>query len=540
MVKLQKNSKRQTLKQKYAIIKKVSAHKKKLKKIIKKTNIHNRRSTKKSLKIPECIFKKNILENIKNLSLNKKKKKNDITNCREIQINYHDDTTLKNIKYFIKNDISTIEGEENSRDNENIINTNKNNTNNNKKDKEENISDDYINNLQFSDYVNLDFLDKMKIYDKIKERNYNNLNEIYIYVDNLLDVIKNSDVVFYVIDIRNPLIYLDKDIINFINSCKKQIIIILNKCDLIDNGIIEQWVLFFRTYFITLPFISFINKSISPSYLVKNKSNEKNYKNNNYYYNNITMNNNMYNIKTCPIKNIMQKLSKNNQITYGVIGHIYTGRNSFINTILKEFNYINNIKKEQIDINLSHNINLYIKPGLILKKELNNLQLIKKLHVLTHQEIITLLEQFLLTLTGKNLILLMNLIKENELANKFKQMCSNDTIKQLDKPNNKLQIKKFIIQSYLYQKKQDGQISNQINFKNMKTLFHNLFMNKIFYYVIPKSKISCDNQNGDTLKYFSTPFDKDLYYEVDQYVYLKKKPYTDYIIIKSDKFNFYN
>lgn len=119
MVKLQKNSKRQTLKQKYAIIKKVAAHKKKLKKIIKKTNIHNRRSTKKSLKIPECIFKKNILENIKNLSLNKKKKK-DVTNCAEIQINHHDDTTIKNIKYFIKNDISTIEGEENNTDIESI------------------------------------------------------------------------------------------------------------------------------------------------------------------------------------------------------------------------------------------------------------------------------------------------------------------------------------------------------------------------------------------------------------------------------------
>lgn len=537
MVKIQKNSKRQTLKQKYAIIKKVAAHKKKLKKIIKKTNIHNRRSTKKSLKIPECIFKKNILENIKNLSLNKKKKK-DVTNCAEIQINHHDDTTIKNIKYFIKNDISTIEGEENNTDIESIKENKKK-----KKNKDEHITDDFINNLQFSDYINLDFMDKMKIYEKIKECHYKDLNEKYIYVDNLLDVIKNSDVVFYVIDIRNPLIYLDKDIINFINSCKKQIIIILNKCDLLDNGIIEQWVVFFRTYFITIPFISFMNKSIQPSYLcTKNKSNERNYKINNNNYNNITMNHKMSNTKSCPIKNIIENLSKNNPITYGVIGHIYTGRNSFINTLLKEFNYINNLKNEQIDIKLTHNINLYVKPGLILKKELNNLQLIKKLHVLKHEEIITLLEEFLLTLTGKNLIRLMNIIKEDELANKFKEMCSkkNDTMKQLDQANNKLEIKKYIIHSYLYQKNQDGQINNQINFKNMKTLYHNLFMNKIFYYVIPKSKISCDNQNGDILKYFSTPFNKDLYYEVDKFVYSQKKPHTDYIIIKSDKFSFYN
>ncbi|SOV74525.1 nucleolar preribosomal GTPase, putative [Plasmodium sp. gorilla clade G3] len=534
MVKLQKNSKRQTLKQKYAIIKKVSAHKKKLKKIIKKTNIHNRRNTKKSLKIPECIFKKNILENIKNLSLNKKKKK-DVNNCAEIHINHLDDTTIKNIKYFIKCDISTTENEQNIIDDENTQENKKNKIN-----KKEHISDEYIYNLRFSNYINLDFIDKMKIYNKIKECYYKNLNEKYIYVDNLLDVIKNCDVVFYVIDIRNPLIYLDKDIINFINSCKKQIIIILNKCDLIDNGIIEQWLAFFRTYFLTLPFISFVKKSIQPSYLVTNKSNERNYKTNNNNYNNITMNNKMYNTKNCPIKNIIENISKNNQITYGVIGHIYTGRNSFINTILKEFNYINNIKKEQIDINLSHNINLYVKPGLILKKELNNLQLIKKLHVLKHEEIITLLEEFLLTLTGKNLIRLMNIIKENELANKFKEMCSNDTMKQLDKSNNKLQIKKYIIHSYLYQKNQQGQLHNQINFKNMKTLYHNLFMNKIFYYVIPKSKINCDNQNGDTLKYFSTPLHKDLYYEVDKFVYSQKKPYTDYIIIKSDKYNFYN
>lgn len=100
MVKLKKISKRRTLKQKYSIEKKVAAHKKKLKKIVKKTNIHNRRNKKKALKISDCIFKESILNNIKIAALSKKKKnKHEDDICKEINIETLDDSTINNIKY---------------------------------------------------------------------------------------------------------------------------------------------------------------------------------------------------------------------------------------------------------------------------------------------------------------------------------------------------------------------------------------------------------------------------------------------------------
>ncbi|UVC49324.1 hypothetical protein MACK_003150 [Theileria orientalis] len=62
MVKLKKGTKRRPLARKYNIQKMVSAHKKKMKRLIKKGAKGQKR---KIPEIPNCIFKKDILENLK-------------------------------------------------------------------------------------------------------------------------------------------------------------------------------------------------------------------------------------------------------------------------------------------------------------------------------------------------------------------------------------------------------------------------------------------------------------------------------------------
>ncbi|CRG93055.1 nucleolar preribosomal GTPase, putative [Plasmodium gallinaceum] len=481
MVKLKKTSRRQTLKQKYAIIKKVAAHKKKLKKIIKKTNIHNRRSTKNSLKIPECIFKKSILKNIKTIAESKKNK--NLVKCTEIKIDDFNESTIKNVKYLLENSL--------------------------KDDSDDGISNEYLENMNFKDYVHLNFNIKMKLFEKVKNENYSKLNDKYLFIDNLIEVIRNSDALFYIVDVRNPLIYLDKDIIDFIKLCKKEIIIVLNKCDLVDSGVIQQWLTYFRNYFITLPFICFIKKI--PNYLNKNKLPEKLYD---------------HFINKSYVKYI-KALFKDTKITYGVIGHIYTGRNSFIHTLLNEMNCNNKIKGT--DIKIDENINIYGKIGLILKKDLKGMELIKKLHSLDKKEVISLLNEFLLCLNGKNLIKVLSILKENHIINENQlHFSSNDN--KLEKKEKKNRI----IHSFLYE---NGE-NNNINSKNMQKLYNKLFLNKILYYIIPKSKITCFSENSDFLYHFGNLND-DVYHKIDEFIFSQKKKYGNYIIIKSDKFNFY-
>ncbi|KAK1443612.1 hypothetical protein BgAZ_204880 [Babesia gibsoni] len=63
MVKLKKGSKRQELAKKYNIQRMVSAHKKKVKRLAKKGEAPSNR--RKQPQIPNCIFKAEVLDNIK-------------------------------------------------------------------------------------------------------------------------------------------------------------------------------------------------------------------------------------------------------------------------------------------------------------------------------------------------------------------------------------------------------------------------------------------------------------------------------------------
>ncbi|CAD2088960.1 nucleolar preribosomal GTPase, putative [Plasmodium vinckei lentum] len=517
MVKLKKISKRRTLKQKYSIEKKVAAHKKKLKKIVKKTNIHNRRTKKKALKISDCIFKESILNNIKHAALSKKKKnRHEDDLCKEINIETLDDSTINNIKYELN--ISQDQNDDtNSIDIQNC-------------------------NYTFQEYIKLNYGIKVKLFENAKKENYSKLNEKYLYIDNLLEVIKNSDIIFYLVDIRNPLIYLDKDIIDFIKMCKKEIIIILNKCDLVDKEITKQWLLYFRNYYITIPFICDIKNNAQ--YLQKQNNqtkntnpNQQNQQNNNHigtYAENFYQNNTNYNIKQV-LKNIVNSDIK---ITYGVVGYIYTGRRSFMKTMLNEFNFVDSNNK-QIDVNVADNINIYTKCGLILKNNLEGIELIKKLHSLNNKEKLFFLSEFLLNLSGKNFINFFILLNENQIGQDYKTIFVN----AMDKAQKK-EIKKDIISQLLLIDIDKSLVNNNINFKNVTSIFSKIFLNKIPYYVIPKSQImtpSNDQNNSANLilEQFPNIIQQQIYSKVDDYILSKKNKFTSFIIIKSDKFNFY-
>ncbi|KAI4837695.1 nucleolar preribosomal GTPase [Plasmodium brasilianum] len=523
MVKLKKVSKRQTLKQKYAIIKKVAAHKRKLKKIIKKTNIHNRRTTKRSLKIPECIFKKNILNNIKLLSLNKKNKNKEEEKCKEVKIDYYDDCTLKNVKYQLD---MLSKGDEQGILSENVNKYAADNLN----DEDLCITERYSEISTFYEYLELEFCEKMKLFEKAKGKSYTKLNEKYMFIDILLEVIKNCDILFYLVDVRNPLIYVDKDIIDFIHFCKKEVIIVLNKCDLVDNAIIQQWLVYFRKNFITIPFISFSKKY--PIYLANNNKSATKVSEGNF--SNLANGNSS---KLC-IKNVIKKFfNKHIKITYGVIGNIYTGRSSFMQTLLNEFSYPK-IMQKHVDINVDHNINIYTKRGLILKKNLNGIELIKKLHALSHKEKLTLLSDFLLNLSGKNFKTILKILNEDKILDKYQN--SFVGIK-LDKEQKK-EIKKEIIQ-HLFLSDQKEHLKKDINFDNMKKLYNKIFLNKVPYYIIPKTQLTCVSSNNHDEYNIIRQFDNikdEIYHKIDEFIFSQKKKFKNYIIVKSDMFNFYN
>ncbi|KJP85703.1 hypothetical protein AK88_04681 [Plasmodium fragile] len=523
MVKLGKISKRQPLKQKYAITKKVAAHKKKLKKIIKKTKIHNRRSTKKSMKIPECIFKKDILSNIKIISSKKKNKNNDDEDtCKEFNLEQHDDCTLQNMMFQLDMSSEGVPQEKLNHVPRGAL-LNDGTLDGSTTCGSAPVDEANACSLPFYNYLDLKFATKMHLFEKAKEEKYPSLNEKYLHLDNLLEIIRNCDALFYIIDVRNPLMYLEEDIIDFIKQCKKQVILILNKCDLVDVTLIQQWLHFFRTSFLTIPFICYEKQNMS--YLVVEGNNAAPQLAPGRS-NNIPSDSTNYKIF---VKSLVKNLfNTNRKITYGVLGHTYTGRVSFMQSVLSAFELANRINKTTV-INLEENIIVYTKCGIILKKDLHGIGLIKRLHVLSNKDRLTFLTEFLLNLAGKNLLKILTLINRAEIAYEYKNHFGKDKDKL-----QKVEKKKELIGLILLKDPNEEVENNNINYKNVTKLYNKLFLNKIAYYVIPKTKLSLSREkNNDTVDQFSST-SMDIYPKVDDFVFSQDRMFDDFIIIKSD------
>ncbi|GAB66779.1 hypothetical protein PCYB_101290, partial [Plasmodium cynomolgi strain B] len=163
------------------------------------------------------------------------------------------------------------------------------------------------------------------------------------------------------------------------------------------------------------------------------------------------------------------------KITYGVVGHTYTGRISFTQSVLSAFGCTNRMNKTTV-INLEENINLHTKCGIILKKDLHGIGLIKRLHVLSNKERLTFLSEFLLNLTGKNLLKILTLINKEDIAYEYRNHFgkNRDKLEKLEK--------KEIIRLILLKEPKEESDNKNINFKNMIRLYNKLFLNKIAYY----------------------------------------------------------
>ncbi|CAA9988547.1 nucleolar preribosomal GTPase, putative [Plasmodium knowlesi strain H] len=521
MVKLGKTSKRQPLKQKYAITKKVAAHKKKLKKIIKKTKIHHRRSTKKSMKIPECIFKKDILSNIKINSSKKKNKNNgDEDTCKEFNLEQHDDCTLQNMMFHLGISSGETPSEE-------LINVPMGTLLNSTLDGSTTCGSAPVGevnpcSISFYNYLDLNFATKMHMFEKAKEEMYPSLNEKYLHVDNLLDIIRNCDALFYIIDVRNPLLYLEEDIIDFIKKCRKEVILILNKCDLVEVSLIQQWLHFFRNCFLTIPFICYRRQNLS--YLVLGGNNTAP-KLESGRSSSVPADSTNYKIF---VKSLLKGLfNTDKKITYGVLGHTYTGRVSFTQSVLSAFSYTKSINKTTV-INLDENINFHTKCGIILKKEIHGIGLIKRLHVLNNKERLNFLSEFLLNLTGKNLLKILTLLNREEIAYEYRDYFGKNKDKL-----QKLKRKKEIIRLILLKDPNEEPENKNINFKNMTKLYNKLFLNKIAYYVIPKTMLSLSHEKNDSVDHISS-VGLAIYPNVDEFIFSQERKFDDFIIIKSD------
>lgn len=480
------------------------------------------------MKIPECIFKKEILTNIKLISSKKRNKSNaDDDTCKEVKLEQHDDCTLQNMMFQL--DISS-EGVSHGE----LINipcgallnvpADGSTVDGSTTCGSAPVGEANPGVTPLYNYFDLNFAAKMHLFEKAKEERYPSLNEKYLHVDNLLEIIRNCDALFYIIDVRNPLVYLEEDIISFIKLCKKEVILILNKCDLVEVPLLQQWLHFFRNSFLTIPFICYERQNMS--YLVVGGNNAAP-KLAPSRSNNVPKDSTNYKVT---VRSLLKSLfNTDRKITYGVVGHTYTGRISFTQSVLSAFGCSNRLNKTTV-INLEENINLNTKCGIILRKDLQGIGLIKRLHVLSNKERLTFLSQFLLNLTGKNLLKMVSLINMEEIAYEYRSHFGKNRDKL-----EKLEKKKEIINLILLKDPKEEPENKNINFKNMTKLYNKLFLNKIAYYVIPKTKLTLSpERTSDSVGHFSSAA-LDVYPKIDDFVFSQERKFGDFIIIKSDQ-----
>lgn len=122
----------------------------------------------------------------------------------------------------------------------------------------------------------------------------------------LYKVIDSSDVIIHVLDARNPLQTQCRRIINELNTPQrkhKQLIYILNKCDLIPTYITRQWIKYFSAQAPTLAFHSSITNSFGKGTLIN------------------------------LLRQFGQLHNDKQQISVGFVGYPNVGKSSIINTL---------------------------------------------------------------------------------------------------------------------------------------------------------------------------------------------------------------
>ncbi|KAK6591159.1 hypothetical protein RS030_101611 [Cryptosporidium xiaoi] len=239
-------SKRVPLARKYKIEKKVSQHRKKMKKIAKKsTFLKNKKGKTKELSIPNMWpFKEQMLNDMKEmkekLRVEKEKKKNLLREKSNI---------------------------DNNKKVEDIVMTeNESNNNNLKKNK--------LSNFDLSEYVS-DALSRQNSFEISSKSeldsilNIGNKSELNLpsdsskkaFLRDLRKLIDESDVILEILDARDPIGFRNEELEKSIISQGKRLVLVLNKIDLVPGDIVREWLNYLRKEFPTLAFKSALNSS---------------------------------------------------------------------------------------------------------------------------------------------------------------------------------------------------------------------------------------------------------------------------------------
>jgi len=329
---LKKRSKRQTLKVKYKVEKKVKVHNKKMKKEAKKVLKAGGgfKNTQKGLRIPNLYpHKKQLIED-----LQRRKQ----TNTRKEQIDMIKGKTLKH-NNSEQNDIEQLIKEAEEKE---LV---------------------YEQNYQPKNDMESDFRSEKKDLSK------------KAFMKELKDVIENSDVILEVLDCRDPLSCRSKELESQILSHKdeKKIILILNKIDLVPKENALKWQTYLKREFPTLLFRA--NTQNQGSHLASTALHNTSISDRKELVDEL-----LDTKKAVGAENLLQLLKNycriedsKKHITVGIVGFPNVGKSSIINSLKRsKVASVSNVPghtRVQQEIVLDKNIKLIDCPGVVFSKD---------------------------------------------------------------------------------------------------------------------------------------------------------------------------
>ncbi|KAH8741143.1 hypothetical protein FG386_001270 [Cryptosporidium ryanae] len=313
-------SKRVPLARKYKIEKRVSQHRKKMKKIANKsTFIKNKKGKTKELTIPNMWpFKEQMLNEIKEMKerliIEKEEKKRLLKEKNNLDKNNNDE----NIN-MIDSDFDNI---------------------NSKKNKLFGFSDlsEYVNNaLSRQDSFELSSkseLDSILNSNNKSEQNTLSDSSKKAFLRDLRRLIDESDVVLEILDARDPIGFRNYELERSIVSQGKKLVLILNKIDLVPGDVVREWLTYLRKEFPTLAFKSALNSSTEHGV---NQSKSSGLRASKEFINSGSV---AFGVSA--LMSLIKNYSRCNKdskrlITIGVMGYPNVGKSSLINSLKRSY-----------------------------------------------------------------------------------------------------------------------------------------------------------------------------------------------------------
>ncbi|EJW01648.1 hypothetical protein EDEG_03807 [Edhazardia aedis USNM 41457] len=182
---------------------------------------------------------------------------------------------------------------------------------------------------------------RQKEFEERHKEKSNEDNSFKSYMKHVNSVIAQSDVIFQILDARDPLGSRNEEIECKICSAGKKLVLILNKIDLVPKHIVNEWHILLKNEFPTLIFHRDFNKAEIFSLL----------------------------------KNYCRSADGEMKITVGIVGYPNVGKSTFINKLMRSDDCCNTGKQAGITktvhtLNLENNIKLLDTPGVVFNKNM--------------------------------------------------------------------------------------------------------------------------------------------------------------------------